>query len=568
MKKTELVKTEKKLISVEKQLIGELFLTRNTNDIIAFTQTYVTNYIPILYYAVKHFDTNQIARLMNSSILIDRLLSGRINDAINLQVHNDVKEFLSKNQMKDKSEVIKLINNQTIVNKANLSSTILFMFSFMRSTLFSLYCNKKLYLNYGVGWNNMLIHFVQNPHLIFLLDNKDIEKAEKELKFIKDDIALINGKLANEIKQELLENNLCTKKEFSKITIHFVGLKIDWLKSKSLLSYCKYLKTSDKRELNKSIKYSNLLLDTLENEEIDYHKFSFRKKITFPGPAPDLKEIIGDKQKYSSIIKLFNYIAYFESKDDKMVIVFPTSLEYYFNLDQTYKKNDVDVRILEDENFILEINNGGCGSIIGYLNSIVKPYESQFHRDWFPIHEILTSFKKDGISNKFIYDQLKKSEIKDQIISNFERKINKKRLLSNAMGVSFLAGINYYAEAKGFTQVPLYLSTTVPLLTEIVLKALYKSGYEEILVDLTKEDKDETNALGLSDMDDEYGSLKELEEQIENLESTSEELMDYVKMDGLKLVIDTNTKIRNLIMSSRPINEINSELKKIYESLE
>jgi hypothetical protein len=118
-------------MSVEKQMIGELFLTKNTNDIIAFTQTYVSNYIPVLFYAVKHFDTNQIARLMNSSILIDRLLYGRINDAIRLQVHNDVKEFLSNNKLKEESEIVRLINNQTIINKANLSHSILFMFLFM-----------------------------------------------------------------------------------------------------------------------------------------------------------------------------------------------------------------------------------------------------------------------------------------------------------------------------------------------------------------------------------------------------------------------------------------------------
>ncbi|MFW9882169.1 MAG: hypothetical protein ACFFG0_54590 [Candidatus Thorarchaeota archaeon] len=87
MDEKSLVKLEKKMSAVEKQLIGELYLTQNINDILVFTQTYISNYLPVLLYSVKHFEKDQIAKLMNSSILMDRLLSIRLNRFVINQEH-------------------------------------------------------------------------------------------------------------------------------------------------------------------------------------------------------------------------------------------------------------------------------------------------------------------------------------------------------------------------------------------------------------------------------------------------------------------------------------------------
>ncbi len=151
MDKNSLIKLEKKSSAVEKQLIGELYLVRDMSDIVRFTQTYISNYLPVLFYSVKHFDENQIAKLMNSSMLIDRLLSIRINYVVRFHVSTGVQDFLNAKKIEDKDFIIKLYNGLTSINKAILSSSLLFMFSLMRSALFTLYCDNKLYLNYGIG---------------------------------------------------------------------------------------------------------------------------------------------------------------------------------------------------------------------------------------------------------------------------------------------------------------------------------------------------------------------------------------------------------------------------------
>jgi len=304
MDKNSLIKLEKKSSAVEKQLIGELYLVENINDILVFTQTYISNYLPVLFYAVKHFDKHQIAQLMNSSILIDRLLSIKANDIIRFQVSTGVKEFIDATKIDDKDSIARLYNNLSTVNKAHISSSLLFMFSLMRGALFSIYCNNKLYLNYGIGWNNLLLHFVENPHMIFLLENENIKLAEEQLDFIEDDLSKIDGKLENEVNYVLIENGICKEKNCPNITKHFVGLKYEWLKSKSLLSYCKFLKTNDNKHLKDAIKFAHRIIESLDSKDTAYHPFSFRSKLSTPGPSSNLKDLVGDLKQYNRIIKI------------------------------------------------------------------------------------------------------------------------------------------------------------------------------------------------------------------------------------------------------------------------
>ena len=69
--------------------------------------------------------------------------------------------------------------------------------------------------------------------------------------------------------------------------------------------------------------------------------------------------------------------------------------------------------------------------------------------------------------------------------------------------------------------------------------------------------------MGFKD-DDEYESITELEKQIEFLESSSEELIECINLDGLKDILDINNKIMSLIKSSKNVDEINKELQELY----
>ncbi len=253
-----------------------------------------------------------------------------MNDIVRFQVSTGVRDFVDVSKIEDKDSIIVLFNNLTTLNKANLSSTLLFLFSLMRGALFSLYCDNKMYLNYGIGWNNFLLHFVENPHMIFTLSNEDIKLAEQQLEFIENDLYKEGGELEKEINLALIQNGIYEGEDCLDIPKYFVGPKYEWLKSKSLISYCKFLKTADKKNLDDAIKYAKIIVDSLECEEKEYHQFSFRRKLTFPGPSSNVKDIIGDLRQYSRMIKLLNYVAYFKSPEKRFVLVFPTTIDFYF----------------------------------------------------------------------------------------------------------------------------------------------------------------------------------------------------------------------------------------------
>ena len=95
------------------------------------------------------------------------------------------------------------------------------------------------------------------------------------------------------------------------------------------------------------------------------------------------------------------------------------------------------------------------------------------------------------------------------------------------------------------------------------MNTLYKSGYEKLILELIVEDEEGTNFLGL-DENDEYNSIVKLEKQISFLEESTEDLFDYVKLDGVKDIFEMNTKIMALIKSTKSIEEINEELHELY----
>ena len=295
--------------------------------------------------------------------------------------------------------------------------------------------------------------------------------------------------------------------------------------------------------------------------DTSYHPFSFRSKLSTPGPSSNLKDLIGDLKQYNQIIKIFNYGAYFESEEDKFVIIIPTSLEFYFNHNLINKEKKC--AILDDEDFILKMHHKECFGLFDFMDIIVSTNESAYYNSIKNYISILNQFDEKGVSNKFLYNQLRNSQIKDKIISTFDKKINKSKAISNVMGISVISMFNYFAEARGFPQIPAYVNTTVPLITEIVMNTMYKSGYEKLILDLTVEEDDETNILGFSD-DDEYESITELEKQIEFLETSSEELIDYINLDGLKDILDINNRIMSLIKSAKSVDEINKELQDLY----
>ncbi len=556
---TQIQQLAKKQDAVEKRLLGELFLASSINDILLFTQVYISNYLPLFAYAVRHCKTDEIASMLNTSILIDRVLYARMNRILKSHVESDISDFLHDREL-PQSSIVRLLDRQTSLTKASLSSQLLFMSSFVRSALFSVYCDRKLYLNYGIGWSNLLLHFVDNPHLSFMLDDDTLEQAERELSFIEKDLKDPGGALEQEINHSLVAMQLCSAEDAKSIPKHFVGLKLDWLKSKSLLSYCRFLKTNDEKHIHDAIRYSEILVETLSSHDVGYHPLSFRDRFSFPGPSPFIRTLIGKTSDYSRIIRLFNYIAYFENPDRRFVLVFPTNLASYLSSQSTRPRQQQP--LLDDEDFLLECHEKGCFAFLDLLNinTIRAPNDTAFYQQWMQVHSTFMTYAKVGLSSAFLRDQLKHSASADFIAKEFEKKADRTSLFINTIALTVICGIDNYAEARGLFAIPAYAATTIPLVTHIVVKAIYRSGYESLMLQLTSESNDESL---LGEAGDEYESLQELEKSLECLDAASEEMLALMNSDVLKEVNEITREIRQLIKSTKSIDEINARLAEI-----
>ena len=305
-----------------------------------------------------------------------------------------------------------------------------------------------------------------------------------------------------------------------------------------------------------------MLVESLESKDTSYHPFSFRSKLLCPGPSADINDIIGDLNQYTKITKIFNYGAYFESKESRFVLIFPTSLSFYYNYD--LMRGNGNRPILRDEDFILEMHDKECFGLLETLYAIVLPSKSAYYMEQKEYLSILHELGDKGLSNNFIYKQLKNSQLKNVLVASFEKKISRSKIISNAMGFTILSIFNSFAEAKGYSQVPLYINTTIPLVTEIVINTIYKSGFEKLILDLTAGEDKDTNILGFSEEEDEYISISEIENRIESLQESSFQLADYLNLNGLKEISEINSTLISLIKSPKTLVEINNELQEMY----
>ncbi|MFH0793778.1 MAG: hypothetical protein V2A74_07065 [bacterium] len=218
--------------------------------------------------------------------------------------------------------------------------------------------------------------------------------------------------------------------------------------------------------------------------------------------------------------------------------------------------------LLDDEDFLLECHEKGCFAFLDLLNMNVirAPNDTAFYQQWMQVHSTFMTYAKVGLSSAFLRNQLKHSASADLIAKEFEKKADRTELFVNTIAVAVICGIDNYAEARGFFAIPAYAATTVPLVTRIVVTAVHRSGYASLMLKLISENNDESL---LGEAGDEYQSLQELEKSLDCLDTVSEEMLDLMNSDVLKEVNEITGEIRQLIKSTKSIDEINARLAEI-----
>lgn len=545
------------LDKIEKRLFGELFVADSVSELMTFVRVYVANYLPVLLHVVRNADANTVAKLLNSSIALDRYLVVKMNKILAREIETETREFINNVNLEE-SLAIQHMNRISSMRKASITGTLLSVFSFCRSALYAFYADNKYILNTGIGWLNLLIKFVDSPHLIFMLAKEDIQRIESELDSIKKDIPNMNGKLALEIRDVMVERGVCGKEDFINIPIHYIGLKLDWLKCEALLCYCKYLKTNKQSDLDEALDYSMRVIDFFESDDFDYDVGAFRNKLTTPGPSPNLRRFLGELSDYDKVRIIFNYVVCFEKGDGRKIVVFPTATEFYFNSASLYREKDF---LFDSEDAVMDIHRDAVVFILKNYNSICAPQESKDFSIWKDIHSHFLFLQKKGLPRSFAVRQIEHSAHGEAIINAFEESNICANMVSNIVGISIVLSIDSYATASGLSTNVVYATTTIPLITAFVVRKLNQSKLNECMLESMNSSDDDSIFC-----DDDYETYSELKSMLQGLDESTEEFIDALKMDCLGEINELNKTLMSMFMSAKSIEQINIELRELYEA--
>lgn len=543
--------------SVQKKIIGELILAENLHDILTISYVYILNYLPLLQFSLKHMQHFELVNIMNTSITIDRIMKIKLDELIERQTHANVMDFSGITNIKDGSKLTLLYLKLSSVQKYTHTINIMTLFSMIRDIMFQYQTKNRMYLNYGIGWTNMLNHFVKAPGFAYTIRDKDINILEKEINRIKKMILGKNRKLDKEIIEIILKYNLLDENEANNMKISYIGLKIDWLEAKSLLNYIKYLKTNNNIYIKKAIHYVNVLLDTLDSDII-YDSNYMRERLEYPGPDIRVDTILQKYNDYMANMVLNYGVLFHKNKTEAEFVLFPTSIEFY--LSKNIKDNN-DVSLLKNHDFIIRLHKEGIKLIFGIRDKLVSPIDSEYAIRMREYKKYLLKLSEFGLAQAFLENQMKAGNT-TEALENALKASESSEIIVTILTTCIMATISAYGEARGWSNQTLYANQLMPIVSKLITSKIIKSKIYKILRDTMQESEDMNSWV---EEEDEYESYEELKANMQEIDETSSELIDYMSTKGVLEVQDVTENIRNIVMTSETVETAINKIKEFYK---
>ena len=115
---------EGQIVHLENVLIKNAINLDQFNDLLGFYFLYLSTYIPMLEFTVENLSEDEIAGLANFGMVIDYLMDIQISRLVDKNFDFTVKE-ISQKVKKPKTEIMKMMNDVTIAQKIQLSTTLI-----------------------------------------------------------------------------------------------------------------------------------------------------------------------------------------------------------------------------------------------------------------------------------------------------------------------------------------------------------------------------------------------------------------------------------------------------------
>jgi len=570
---------QKKLYELEPLLEDELIKVTDTNSLLSFQFSYISNYLPTLEYVVEYLKENEIANFANFGITIDNMLSIKFDELLRFRMAYDIREF-SKGENDEKkngakSELLKALERINVSQKLQMSVLFTSQMSAVRDQLLTQASSKFDPINKVITWANFFSHFISNPILCdHLLDEETIAIAEKDLKEAQKRIQMKNNKEFDySLAMKWNNRSVLNEKKMIDIPKYFIGPKLAWLEAMVGLNVAKAIKKHDKKSMENVSEYTERILDCLSNDFISKKKYAYRENLDSAGPTFDIKKIL--QENTYAVTLLDNMSILFENKkvdNDIFIIFVPSSISFFTNentkIKRELKDNEgnttyLDIPVCRDIYSMIEFGRSPALFWLNYHQYLCTPIDSN----------LFNFYQK--FSSKII-DIIKKSKtIIGKIDITYSDFVNNKVLevfknvkatsLQVLLAYGFLYVFEELAIIAGFDVLSGKLWSLNRLTIAGILTKNLQPFEKTVEKHLNKENHEIRNRIKRKI--EKPAILCGLEKDIEEFTEFTSSLSIALKDDIAVKLQNINFNIQKILKSGLPVEEIHEKLQEYYGSL-
>lgn len=562
---TQLILLDRQIQHVETLLLDRAAVIENQNDFLTFYFAYVSNYVPLLEFAVESLPEESIARLANFSMLIDNICSVHTSRLTAIQLDSDAKEIAERTS-RPKTEVLRFLDDISIAQKVQIASTLLLANSLSRDLTLCAANSKFNAINKSIAWSNIFGHFFDFPALIdSFIDKEMISEAERDLdaarkRFQKRDREYdydLAGKWAESL--DLPRQFIQEKPKF------FVGPKLTWLQAMEGLELAKCLVLKDVDAGKRALLYNEKILSFLVSDTISDNEWSYRN-MNSGGPTCDLNQIVRFLSRgQCSIRPVDNFTLFVTSQDFQFFLLLPSSFSFYVSPKMhRVLSPDHSIPMLLDIPTIIAFHRDPAGFVANFLQKLCKPSESLLYHFAQQRRQKLQRIVSDTDSIITKLSVTYGESLNVPIAKAIERlsitslhgitvygALFSVESLAKAVGLPTEAALwsdTRLAIASVFVSALDSLATTTPQVSQEKDRQLRKSAKTNIIPE-TAEDR-----------------IRLLQEKMQQSEEEMRATFDELKDTGLVQFLEAARMIRSIILSGLSTEEILERLKQYCES--
>lgn len=548
---------------VENYMISKAAKISSFNELYNFYFSYTSVFLPTLEFAVNHLNEQSICQLANFGILIDHLSQNQIHFLIKSNIDLTCKE-ISRKTGKGESDILNMLDDLSIAQKVQLTTTIVTVGSIARDANLLDACGKFSVQNQAILWANIFSNFLYFPILAdSYIDKKIIEEAEKSLKKIKEIISDKERTFDAIFALKYTGLNNLSEKNIALIPKYFIGTKLNWLKANEGFYFCKFLLTKKKEYALKAVDFNNRIQTYLLNTRISKSEWSYRNFDT-QGPSPNLvKTINALTDKPLRIIPISTIEWLIISDNNCFILDIPSNFNFYFTPEMTVtykdeKGKEYETSAINDVGTIIEFNKDPADFVMRNLLQLSSPedslafYDAKYRRNL--IERYLQTGDTIATHLETIYNKTLSSPIVDIV------KKGTKTGIESLIAYGLLVTFENLAEANGIK-----LDSENWIQIRAIVSGILVSRLAYIIDNQNKKEKENKKIIKdnkefqiLSSEDKIRELYKKISESEEDFNTSITEMQD----DGLLDIFQLSRKIREIILSGMTTEEIKIELNK------